>query len=147
MNLEYPANRILESCEEISIRPYLLLSEEDYIVNALKDIEDRIKREFTLDCLLLEACAEVDSELNYDLLKANNVFEEIRMILSDYIDDIRTALAYEDSLDKSVKEFLAEMSVLVEKTVKKIPSQNKLEKALNGFLKTTEKKTDSSKGE
>lgn len=143
MNLKYPEKMKLESCEEIEIKPYLLLEEEGYIIEQLKDIDNFIEREYNLDCLLLQLACDINEPMDYDLLKANGIFEEIRFILSDNIEEINKAIEYENSLNKTMKEFLTDMSKLADKAIKKIPSQNKLEKALESLSKRQFKILDS----
>lgn len=129
-NLNYPNMIELEDFE-LLVRPFLTYTEKLAIIEVLEKIDDPLVREYTLDCILLKQNCNEQEELDYDLLKSNGVFTEIRDILASDIADIDYALQYYDSANYSIKNLAKDLIELASKASKNMPSKNKVNKILD----------------
>lgn len=128
--LNYP-NMIELDEFELFVRPFLTYTEKLAIVEVLEKIDNPLTREYTLDCILLKQICNIEEEMDYDLLKSNGVFMEIRDILAEDIAEIDYALQYYDSSSYNIKRLSKELIELANKTAKNIPSKNKINKILD----------------
>ena len=132
----YPSTIELEC--GLKLRPYITYEELRQIVGDLATIHDALEREYKLDCTLLNSFTNVNEDteenkdgLDYDLLKTNGVFAEIRLAMKPYIYEIVESLKYEDSVEKNLGDFLIQMADLATKAEKKIPTQKKFDEYFN----------------
>lgn len=129
--LQYPQNITLEC--GLVLRPYIRLEEKKIIVEELVKIENELDRDYALNCLLLQILCDDNAEYDYDLLVANNIFEQIRAVVYRDINDINNCVDRQFDTYYVVKNFLDSTMQLANKLEKKIPSQKKLEKALDSL--------------
>lgn len=128
--LTYPKKIVLEEYG-IEVRPYLYLDEKRQIVEKMLELSDPIDRELCMWSIIFQVCCGIDEGTDYDLLCATGVKEKVADVLWNDINEINNAVADSESMIRIVSAFLADMTTLMDKTTKKIPTGAKLEKLMD----------------
>lgn len=131
--LKYP--EVIELDEfDIDVRPYITYEEKQQIILKLLEFDTYLEREYALDGILTVNMCGIPSGTDYDLLKVNGVISEIRDILKDDIDDIYKTINDMETSTHIMKNFLGEITPLLEKAVKKMPTGKKMDKMMEQAL-------------
>lgn len=132
--LKYPENKVIDDFG-IEIRPYLYQSEKKQIVEKLLEISDPLDRELCLYSILFDICCGIPEGTDYDLLCALGLKRIVYDELFNDIIEIETALTELEDSKRLVAAFLADMTDLMNKMTKKIPTGAKLDKLVDKFAK------------
>lgn len=128
---------------DIDIKPYLITAEIELIVDKILEQDNMIHRDIIKNMLVIKFCTNIENvdEMDYDLVVSSGLLSEILDIVENYY-DIDTYVLRSESVENSVKKFLENTSIVIDKATKSMPKTPKAWEKMFGQLAEAVKKND-----